>query len=98
MEAIQEVERTGKPLQLLAVDIKAAFDTISPDLVKQVMKKQQYPEIYLSAIHNLTSTGEAAVLANTVKESSSKHYQVQVKVIHLQHQGMMWAQTQFSEH
>ena len=49
------------------MDIKAAFDTISPDLVKQVMKKQQYPEIYLSAIHNLTSTGEAAVLANTVK-------------------------------
>ena len=67
MEAIQEPERTGKPLQLLAVDIKAAFDTISPDLVKQVMKKQQYPEIYLSAIHNLTSTGEAAVLANSVK-------------------------------
>ena len=50
MEAIQEAERTGKPLQLLAVDIKAAFDTISPELVKQVMKKQQYPEIYLSAI------------------------------------------------
>ena len=39
MEAIQEVERTSKPIQLLAVDIKAAFDTISPDLVKQVMKK-----------------------------------------------------------
>ena len=59
MEAIQEVERTGKPLQLLAVDIKAAFDTISPELVKQVMKKQQYPEIYLSAIHNLTKKTNA---------------------------------------
>ena len=54
---------------LLAVDIKAAFDTISPDLVKQVMKKQQYPETYLSAIHNLTSTGEAVVLANAVKRA-----------------------------
>ena len=52
---------------LLAVDIKAAFDTISLVLVKQVMKKQQYPETYLSAIHNLTSTGEAVVLANAVK-------------------------------
>ena len=49
------------------MDIKAAFDTISPDLVKQVMEKQQYPDIYLSAIHNLTSSGEAVVLAKAVK-------------------------------
>ena len=31
------------------------------------MEKQQYPDIYLSAIHNLTSSGEAVVLAKAVK-------------------------------
>ena len=32
MEAIQEAERTGKLIKLLAVDIKAAFDTTVPGL------------------------------------------------------------------
>ena len=67
MEAIQEAERTGNPSQLLAVDIKAAFDSISPETVRQVMEKQQYPEIFLAALHNLTSTGEASTLINAVK-------------------------------
>ena len=67
MEAIQEAERTGNPSQLLAVDIKAAFDSISPETVRQVMEKQQYPEIYLAALHHLTSTGEASLLLNAVK-------------------------------
>ena len=72
MEAIQEAERTGKPLQLLAVDIKAAFDSISPEAVRQVMEKQQYPEIYTAALHKLTGTGEAMVLVNAVKGNQFK--------------------------
>ena len=67
MEAIQEAERTGNPLQLLAVDIQAAFNSIAPDTVRQVMEKQQYPEIFLAALHNLTITGEASTLVNAVK-------------------------------
>ena len=72
MEAIQEAERTGKPLQLLAVDIKAAFDSISPEVVRQVMVKQKYPEIYTAALHNLTGTGEAMVLVNAEKGNQFK--------------------------
>ena len=36
------------------------------------MEKHQYPDIYLSAIHNLTGSGEAAVLVNSVK---GEHFQ-----------------------
>jgi len=64
-EAIHEADRTGKPLQLLSVDIKSAFDSISPEIVRQVMERQGYPAIYLEALHGLTAKGNARVLVNS---------------------------------
>ena len=66
LETIHEADRTGKPLQLLSIDIKSAFDSISPELVKQVMQKLGYPTIYLDALHGWTGKGTAKVLVNSV--------------------------------
>jgi hypothetical protein len=56
--------KKGRPLQLLAVDISSAFDTIHPPLIHQVMLKQQLPNIYSEALHYLTTGGTAAVRCN----------------------------------
>jgi len=66
LETIHEANSTGKPLQLLSIDIKSAFDSISPELVKQVMHKLGYPVIYLEALHGWTGKGTARVLVNSV--------------------------------
>jgi hypothetical protein len=59
-----DAAKKGRPLQLLAVDISSAFDTIHPPLIHQVMLKQQLPNIYSEALHYLTTGGTAAVRYN----------------------------------
>jgi len=64
MEAIQDAERRGTPLQIISVDIQGAFNAISPEVIRQVMQKEGYPEIFSEALHNLTGNGIAKVYAN----------------------------------
>jgi hypothetical protein len=59
-----DAAKKGSPLQLLAVDISSAFDTIHPPLIHQVMLKQQLPNIYSEALHYITTGGTAAVRCN----------------------------------
>ena len=66
LEAIQDAERTGQPLQLLAVDLKAAFDTIAPDVIYQVMQLECYPAIYADALHKITSSGTGRIFVNKI--------------------------------
>jgi len=57
LEAVKDAEKTGQPLQLLSIDLKAAFDTISPDVIYKVMTLEKYPQIFTDAMHQLTSEG-----------------------------------------
>jgi hypothetical protein len=59
-----DAAKKGRPLQLLAIDISSAFDTIHPPLIHKVMLKQNMPNIYSEALHNLTTGGTAAVRCN----------------------------------
>ena len=66
LEAIKDAECSGQPLQLLSVDIKAAFDTISPNLIYEVMKLEGYPVVYADAVHCIASRGVGRVFVNKV--------------------------------
>jgi hypothetical protein len=50
-----------RPLQLLSIDLKAAFDTISPHVLYEVMRLENYPEIYTEALFQLTGGGRGWV-------------------------------------
>jgi hypothetical protein len=57
LEAVQDAESSGRPLQLLSIDVKAAFDTIDPKAIYEVMLKQGYPVIFADALHKITEIG-----------------------------------------
>ena len=62
IEAINDAQRTGKPLQILTIDIKAAFDSISPEHIKETMLVQKYPNIFTDTLHNITAEGTGRIL------------------------------------
>jgi len=64
LEALQDAERTGNPMQIISVDIQGAFNAICPDVIKQVMEKTGFPDNLVTAMHDLTCTGTARVYAN----------------------------------
>jgi hypothetical protein len=64
LEAIKDAESNNRSLQILSIDIKCAFDTISPDLIHEVMKKNEYPPIFNNAMADLTSGGRGQVEIN----------------------------------
>jgi hypothetical protein len=57
LEAVQDAESSGWPLQLLSIDVKAAFDTIDPKTIYEVLLKQGYPVIFADALHKITEIG-----------------------------------------
>ena len=67
LEALKEAEMEGRPMQLLAVDLKSAYDCISPQVIKEVMDEQEFPGIFTEAMHRLTKEGTARVLVNQVQ-------------------------------
>ncbi len=70
LEAIKDAESNNRSLQILSIDIKCAFDTISPDLIHEVMKKNEYPPIFNNAMHDLTSGGRGHTETNQFKGPS----------------------------
>jgi hypothetical protein len=64
LEAKHDAERHGRPLQLLSIDIKAAFDTISPQIIYEVMEVEKFPILYIDALRSLTAVGKAWVCVN----------------------------------
>jgi hypothetical protein len=48
------------------VDLKSAFDTISPQLIYKVMELEKFPTIYMEAMHQLTGSGTGRVFANSL--------------------------------
>jgi hypothetical protein len=46
LEAVWDAESSERPLQLLSIDVKAAFDTIDPITIYEVLLKQGYPVIF----------------------------------------------------
>jgi hypothetical protein len=59
--------KKGRPLQLVAIDILSAFDTIHPPLIAEVMRRQQLPVIFIDALHGLTTEGTSALRCNTME-------------------------------
>jgi hypothetical protein len=55
-------------MQILSVDllVKSAFDTISPQLIYNVMELEEFPTIYMDAMHQLTGYGKGRVFANSI--------------------------------
>ena len=66
LEAIHDAEKYGRPLQLLSIDLKAAFDTISPQVIYDVMENEKFPPTYIDALQGLTATGKARVYVNGI--------------------------------
>jgi hypothetical protein len=50
LEAVHDAEKNGRSLQLLSIDLKAAFDTISPQVIYEVMSAEKFPPIYVDAM------------------------------------------------
>ena len=63
---ITEAEQLKKPLQLVAIDIESAFDSIEPQTVKEAMVKLGYNKEYTEKYYILTTGGEAAIQVNGV--------------------------------
>lgn len=64
LEAIKDAEVTGKSLQLIAIDIQSAFDTISPNIIFEIMLTEGFPTIFVDAMANLTAKGTGKVALN----------------------------------
>ncbi len=47
LEAVHDAGKNGRPLKLLSIDLKAAFDTISPQVLYEVMNAEKFPPIYV---------------------------------------------------
>ena len=70
LHAINEANIHAKPMQLLAVDLKSAFDTISSELIYEIMLQSGFPSIYSEALHGLVTKGTASVqLGNEISNS-----------------------------
>ena len=69
---ITEAEQLKKPLQLVAIDIESAFDSIEPQTVKEAMVKLGYNKEYTEKYHILTTGGEAAIQVNGVTGNKFK--------------------------
>ncbi len=66
LETIQDAELHGTPMLILSVDLKSAFDTISPQLIYKVMELEKFPTIYIDSMHQLTGSGTGRVFANSI--------------------------------
>ena len=66
LEAINDAEQSGQPLQLISFDIKGAFDTISPNVIFETMNLQQFPIIFAEALHDIAASGVARVFVNKI--------------------------------
>jgi hypothetical protein len=64
LEAVHDAEKSGRPLQLLSVDLKSAFDTISPQVIYEVMRQEKFPPIFVDALQRLTASGTARIHVN----------------------------------
>ncbi len=66
LEAIHDAEKLGRPLQVLSVDLKAAFDTIAPQVIYEVLSIEKFPPIFVEVMKNLTATVKARVHINNM--------------------------------
>jgi hypothetical protein len=64
LEAMMDAEKHNKSLQYVSIDIQSAFDSISPECIFQIMLKEQYPNIFVEAMSNLTAQGTFGVSLN----------------------------------
>jgi hypothetical protein len=51
-QLIQDAQQTGKPLQLISLDIEKAFDRISHAIILQDLRAFGIPELLIQALQN----------------------------------------------
>jgi hypothetical protein len=61
---IQDAQITGKPLQLISLDIEKAFDRISHTIIIQALRAFGIPELLIQALRNYVLVGMARVEGN----------------------------------
>jgi hypothetical protein len=61
---IQDAQITGKPLQLISLDIEKAFDRISHTIIIQALRAFGIPELLIRALRNYVLVGMARVEVN----------------------------------
>jgi hypothetical protein len=66
LDAIHDAGRRGQAMQVISVDLKSAFDCVSPQLIRQVMELYKFPEIYVEALHQLTHRGKGRLFVNSL--------------------------------
>jgi hypothetical protein len=64
---IQDSQQTGKPLQLISLDIEKAFDRISHAVIIQALRAFGIPELLIQALQNYVLVGMARVEVNGKK-------------------------------
>ena len=69
---IQDANERKLPLQLISLDTESAFDTMSPETIKQAMKILNIPDNLTDSIHSITSKGKASIHLNGVEEEPFK--------------------------
>jgi hypothetical protein len=66
LEARNDAEQSGQPLQLISFDIKGALYTISPNVIFETMNLQQFPIIFAEALHGIAASGVGRVIVNKI--------------------------------
>ena len=60
-----QLNKNGKPMQILSMDISSAFDSIAPESIYQVMREEQFPGLFVDAMVRLTESGTGRVSLNS---------------------------------
>ena len=68
LHLIQDANERKLPLQLISLDAESAFDTMSPETIKQAMKILNIPDNLTDSIHNITSKGKASIHLNGIEK------------------------------
>ncbi|PVE26806.1 hypothetical protein DC007_14785, partial [Enterococcus faecalis] len=61
---IQDANKTGKPLQMVSLDMEKAFDKVSHTVIEQALQAFGIPRITIDAIKRLALVGYARVEVN----------------------------------
>jgi hypothetical protein len=65
LEAIRDAQQNEKAMQIISVDLKSAFDCVSPALIREGMEVYDCPQIYVEALHQLTHKGTGMLFVNS---------------------------------
>ena len=66
LNTIAEAEIETKPLQIVAIDLESAFNTMEPLIAKEAMLALGYHEEYTNKYHEFTTGGKVNIQVNGI--------------------------------